>query len=203
MVVWGETELLCRAVLEEAQKEADKILAAAKNAADRMLQEAEERADKEVQAKMLLAKGKAQSRSKQIVDLAELEAKKRLLSFQQQLVHHVLQTLERRLKDLRNEPKYAEFLLSIVKQGIGNLPGTSFIVEVNAEDVEQIRSVVDGLADELRADIALVASLTVDLGCRIFTEDRRLLYDNTIAGRLKRLEDDIKREIWRVIFASG
>jgi V/A-type H+-transporting ATPase subunit E len=195
--------LLCRAVLEEAQKEADKILDSARNEADRILREAEERTNKEVQTEVLLAKSKAQAESKQIVDLAELEARKRLLSFQQQVTHHLLESLEARLKDLRNEHRYADFLLFVLREGINNLPGASFIVEVNEKDVERIRGSVDELAEELSAKITLIASPSVEQGCRTLTEDRRLLYDNTLASRLKRFKDDIQREIWRMIFAGG
>ncbi|HBD07747.1 MAG TPA: hypothetical protein DCZ69_05755, partial [Syntrophobacteraceae bacterium] len=50
--------------------------------------------------------------------------------------------------------------------------------------------------------IEVEASPSREGGLRVITRDRRLLYDNSFAARLNRSEDEIRQEIWRVIFGT-
>jgi vacuolar-type H+-ATPase subunit E/Vma4 len=39
-------------------------------------------------------------------------------------------------------------------------------------------------------------------GVRVYTADRRLLFDNSFSARFKRMEEDIRQEIWRAVFGT-
>jgi V/A-type H+/Na+-transporting ATPase subunit E len=202
MPIWGQVELLCRAVAEEGDKEAEQILAQARADAAEVLAAARERADKEFEEELLARKSDAYADAKRTVDSAELEVKKRIMAFREQVIQEVLGALEQRLQAYRKEPRYVEFLLSALKEGFEHLPGKEFVVELNGTDLGLLEGELEKLAVEGSLQIDVKASSPCEGGVRVTTRDRRLLYDNSFAARLKRSEDEIRQEIWRVIFGT-
>jgi vacuolar-type H+-ATPase subunit E/Vma4 len=189
-------------VAEEGRHEAEQILAQARADAADIISAARDRADKEFQEALLARKRDAYAEAKRIVDSAELEVKKRIMTFREETTSEILGALQQRLQAYRNEPRYAWFLLSAVKEGLDHLPGGSFIVELNAADVGVLEGELKKFAAERSFHIEVEASRSCEGGVRVITRDRRLLYDNSFAARLKRSEDQIRQEIWRVIFGN-
>jgi len=202
MPMWGQVELLCRAVAEEAQREADNILSLARDEAAKLISEAGEHAEKEYRTELLARRSKAYVEAKHIVDSAELEARKRIMAFRDQVVRDVFNALEERLKNFRNEPSCSEFLTSAVREGIEHLLGKDFIVELNEEDFELQREKIAKLAHEMSLKVEVKPSDSFRGGARIYTADRRLLYDNSLPARLDRHEDELRQKIWREIFGT-
>lgn len=202
MPIWGELELFCRAIFEEGRKEAEKILTEAKAEAERIIAEARVQAEKEFQEQILVQRSKAYVEAKRLVDSAELEARKRIIAFREQVIREIFSALELRLKNLIDQPEYPDFLLSTIKEGIDYLPGKEFVVELKQEDLDLVKRKIENLGKELSLKIELRASSFVEGGSRIYTSDRRMLYDNSLLARLKRREEEIQREIWRKIFGA-
>lgn len=202
MPIWGETELFCQAIFEEGHKEAEKILSQAQADADRIIAEAQRRAEKEFQQQILTERSQAYVKAKQLVDSAELEARKRIITFREQVIQEIFSALERRLMNIRNQTEYPDFLVSIIKEGIDALPGKEFVIELRKEDLELFKKKIEDLGREFALKIELRASPSMEGGARIYTGDRHLLYDNSFPARLKRREDEIRREIWRKIFGT-
>lgn len=202
MPIWGQVELLCRAVAEEGQTEAEQMLARAKADAAEVIAAARDRADKEYQAELLARKSEAYAEAKRIVDSAELEVKKRIMALREQVTQEILQALEQRLQAFRKETPYVEFLLSALKEGFEHLPGREFVVKLNGAELGLLEDELEKLAVEGSLQIDVKASSACEGGVRITTRDGRLLYDNSFAARLKRSENEIRQEIWRVIFGA-
>lgn len=202
MPIWGDVELLCRAVTDEAEEDSKRILGEAEAEAARIMAEAEAQASKVLAAKMRAHQGEAMAEARHTVDSAELEARKRIISFQEDLFLELYQDLAQRLKDFRNEPEYRRFLLAGIEEGVQSLPGNGFVVELNAEDQNFLEGQLESIAERLNARIHVKTSATLDGGARIYTADRRLLIDNAFSARLKRAEEEIRREIWRTFFGT-
>ena len=202
MPIWGQVELLCRAVSEEGRKEAELILAQAQAEAARIIAEARERAEKEHESELLAQTSAAYAEAKHIVDSAELEARKRIMSFREQVIQEIQEALQARLKEFRKEPTYGDFLMSALREGIEHLPGKAFIVELNAQDLEWVAEKARDWAQQQSLAVALKPSASTDGGLRVYTDDRRLLYDNSLSARLKRSENDIRQQIWSTIFGT-
>lgn len=203
MAIWGEVELLCRAVLEEGDKEARKITAQAKAEAERILAEAGERIEKEFKAEILAQRSQTYAEAKRLTDSAELESRKRIISFRENVMEEVFDALRERLRGFRKEPGYVAFLLKAVKEGMEALAGKEFLVEISPEDPDLVKSEIEKLAESISRKVEIKLSPSVKGGARVYTSDRTLLYDNSLPIRLKRLEDEIRREIWRVIFEAA
>lgn len=203
MPIWEEVELFCRAIVEQGQKEAEEVLSQAKDEAQRIIAKTQRQAEKEFQEKILAQRSEVYLEAKRLVDSAELEARKRIITFREQVIQEVLSTLELRLKNIRKQLEYPDLLLSAIKEGIDFLPGKEFVVELSQKDLEFVKDKIEALGKELSLKIELEASPSVEGGSRIYTSDRRLLYDNTLLARLKRYDHEIRREIWRKIFGTG
>jgi V/A-type H+/Na+-transporting ATPase subunit E len=202
MPIWGHVELLCRAVAEAGQQEAEQTLEGAGADAAEVVAVARAQADKTYQEELLARKSDAYAEAKRIVDSAELEVKKRIMALREQIIQEVLGALEQRLQAYQKEPRYREFLLSALKEGLAHLPGKEFVVALNAADVGLLQGEVEKLAAQGSFHIDLEVSPSCAGGVQVATRDRRLLYDNSFAARLKRSEHEIRQEIWRVIFGT-
>ena len=80
MSIWGEVELLCRAISKEGGKEAESILTQAKAEAEKIIARTERQTEKEFREKIFTQRGKAYAKARLVVDAAELEAKKRIIT---------------------------------------------------------------------------------------------------------------------------
>lgn len=202
MPIWGEVELLCRAVSEEARKESERILAEAEADAERIIAEARDRASSALEAKMRIRRSEAYAEARRMVDSAELESRKRIMSFREEVIRETFQTLEQRLREFKKEENYIHFLLSSIEEGVTHLSGSEFVVELNDEDRKLLEGEVNHLASRLAVKMDVKSSTSLMGGVRVFTADRRLLFDNSFSGRLKRMEEDIRQEIWRAVFGT-
>jgi V/A-type H+/Na+-transporting ATPase subunit E len=202
MPIWGQVELLSRAIAEEGHREVEKLLAQALTEAERMVAEARDQAEKHYEEEVLSSRSKAHAEARRMVDTAELEARRRVTAFRRQVLQEVLDALEERLKRFRNEPAYGDFLVSAVREAIEHLAGKEFVVELEEQDVEAVQERIEETARELSVTIEVRRLTAFDGGVRVYTADQRLLFDNSLAARLKRNEDAIRQEIWREIFGT-
>ena len=77
--------------------------------------------------------------AKRQVDAADLEARRRIMAFREEIVREVFHALEDRLKKFRNDLPIRDFLLKALKEGVDHLPGKDFIVELNEADLPAFR----------------------------------------------------------------
>ncbi len=202
MPIWGQVELLCRAVAEEARREEERILSEAGSEAERVVAEARERAEKHYAEEMLSQRSKVHAEARRVTDSAELQARRGLMAFRERIVREVFDALRERLKKLRSEPAYADSVMSGLREGIGRLPGKDFVAELNERDEVLFKDRIEQLAVELSIRIETRPSPSLEGGVRVTTGDMRLLYDNSFSARLRRNEHAIRQEIWREIFGT-
>ncbi|OPX41275.1 MAG: hypothetical protein B1H13_02950 [Desulfobacteraceae bacterium 4484_190.3] len=202
MSIWGEVELLCRAISKEGGKEAESILTQAKAEAEKIIARTERQTEKEFREKIFTQRGKAYAKARLVVDAAELEAKKRIITFRKQVISEIFSALELRLRSFVDQPGYPDFLMTAIKEGIDSLPGKEFVIELKQEDLELVKERLEALGKELSLKIRFDVSDSLNGGCRVYRGDRHLLYDNSFQARLKRHEDEIQRRIWRKIFGT-
>ena len=202
MPIWGHVALLCRAIAAEGQQDAEQILTMARQDAAEVIAAARDAADKDYQQEMLAAKSEAYADAKRRVDYAELEARKAIMAFRERIIQEVLDALDQRLQDFRKAPDYVAFLRLALKEGLDHLPGREFIVELNDTEVGLLQGEIEKQMTEGSLQIEVKAAPDRNGGLRVTTRDRRLRYDNSFAARRQRSENDIRREIWSVIFGT-
>jgi vacuolar-type H+-ATPase subunit E/Vma4 len=202
MPLWGHVELLCRAITEAGVKEAEKLLEQASQQAENTVRDTAQQADRQYQEKRLSRKIQAVAEARQMVDTAELAAKRRVMIFHRQLIQEVMDALTERLKRFRTQPDYERFLISAAQEAIGYLASPEVIIEVAEHDVDIILSRLDELSHNGTPGIHIRSTNAFDGGIRVFTADNKMMFDNSITARCSRMENDIRQEIWRTIGES-
>lgn len=202
MPVGSEVDLFCRALAEEGQREAEKILSQARSEAAGLLAEAQQHAEKTFEVQRHAAGYQAQAEARKLVDAAELEARKRIITFRETVIRDVLNELAQRLNAFRQSSAYADFLLGGVQEGIEALAGREFIVELASAERDAMAAGITDFARKHGWHVEVIGSPVVDGGVRVYSHDRRRLYDNSLAARQKRCEDEIRARIWRKILGA-
>lgn len=202
MPIWGQVELLCRAISEEGRKEAERILSQAHEEAQRTLSEALQIAEQDAAEEIHRRRSSAHAEAKRIVDSAELEARKRIIASREEIVREVFDALRKRLETFTTDPSYGDFLVTALIEGVERLSGNAFIAELSAQDLELVRKKVQEWAKDKGFTVELRSSPSIGGGVRVYSSDGRKLYDNSLAARLKRSDTDIRQEIWRNLFGA-
>lgn len=199
MPLWGHVELLCRAIAEAGRKEAERLLEQASQQAENTVRDTAQQADRRYQEKRLSSKTQAAAEARQMVDTAELAAKRRVMTFHRQLIQEVMEALMERLKRFRTQPDYERFLILATREAMGHLASPEVIVETAERDTDIIRNRQDELSRNGTPRIHIRSTNAFDGGVRVFTADNTMMVDNSLTARCSRMENDIRREIWRTI----
>ncbi len=202
MPIWGQVELLCRAISEEGRKEADRILSQAHEEAQRALNQALQIAEQDAAEEIHRRRSAAHAEAKRIVDSAEMEARKRIIASREEIVREVFDALGKRLEAFATDPSYGNFLVAALSEGVERLSGSAFLAEMSARDLELVGKRIQEWAEDKGFTIELGSSPSIGGGVRVYGSDGRKLYDNSLAARLKRNDTDIRQEIWRSIFGA-
>jgi len=200
MPLWGQVALLCRSIAEHGRKQTEALLTQARLEADKIIQDARRQADHQYEEARLTGKSQAVAEAGQRVDTAELEARRRVMTFRRQILQEMTDALKDRLNRFRSEPAYGDFLISSAEEGINHLSGQHFILELDQTGMPKPSE--NGLKKSAHANavtIDLRHDDTLDGGLRIITGDGKMMFDNRFSARLDRMEDDIRQEIWRSI----
>lgn len=202
MPIWSELELFCRAIREEVEREVRDIRERAESEALSTVSEAKRRADQRREMETLALRSKAHDEARRLLDGAELEAKRRVMAFREEVVREVLGELERKLRSFHGSPGVVDFLVKGIQEAIGHLPGNTFVVEMTEDDCRLMKDRMGEPSQERNVQLEMRASSSIEGGVRVYTGDGRQLYDNSVAARLKRHEREIRQEIWRELFGT-
>lgn len=201
MAVWGEVELFCRAILQEGEAAAARLLAAARAQAEPRQREAVAAAERRFATELAEQRARLVAAAKKQQDAAELEAKRRLWAFREEVFQQARQDLTGRWAAWRQQPAYIDFLIRAITEGQGQLATDDVIVEVHPADREAVAAALAQMPTP-PAHWEVVTSPAVTLGVRLYTRDRHRLFDNTVTARWQRLEAELRRQVWRTIFGD-
>ncbi|MFH1090762.1 MAG: V-type ATP synthase subunit E family protein, partial [Pseudomonadota bacterium] len=193
MPIWGDVELLCRGIRTAGRKEAEAVLNRARVEAEEIVTAARDAAGRDFAAQAHAYRSQACAEAGRMKDSAELEARQKITAFREQTMELILDTVKARLNALRAGPGYLDFLTAALVEGLERLPVREFIVELDGRDLAAVTERIAELAERRSLKIETVP-VQMEGGCRIFTADRGLDYDNTLSARFKRLEEEIRRE---------
>lgn len=199
MPIWGEVELLCRAVLDEARRQADEIVSHAREEAETWISKSRSQAEKENREHERSRRKAASLEAKRIVDSAEFQARKKTVTFREQMMREILAGLRNRFEEMSERPDYAEFLMAAVREGVKTLSTHAVVVELRPRDLDALKSRLEAVGEELSVELELRSNAGVEAGVRIFTPDHGRLLDRTLNTLLERRTDEIQNAVWRTV----
>jgi len=197
--IWGEVELLCRAIIDEARQHADEIVSHAREEAETWISKSRSQAEKECREHERSRRKAASLEAKRIVDSAEFQARKKTVTFREQMMRQILAALRNRFEEMGERPDYAEFLMAAVREGVTILSTHAVVVELRPRDLDALKGRLEAVGEELSVELELRSNAGVEGGVRILTPDHGRLLDRTLNTLLERRTDEIQSAVWRTV----
>lgn len=184
-------EALARAIISQAQDEAERLRQAARIEAEALVAQAEA----EAAARLRVATERERIRSVEEKSRArassKVEGRRRFLVAREKLIENVFFRAKEALATVRSQPRYSELLLELAREGMVNLTGEAFVLEVAPGDRSLVEALISSLVSEGKR-VEVRAREGVDGGCVIWQHDRRAFYDNSFSGVLSRHREKLR-----------
>lgn len=214
MRVNGDTtnsmEALVSGMEQEAQKEAEKVIAEARKEAERKIQYAERQAESILKEAASRAEAQAEKIRQQALSGVAVAAKRRSLNIQEELYREILHRAVSKLEVLVDTDSYREVLLDYIVEGAVGLDVLAARVNATEHERKMITKALLGEAEKkvkkiTGRDVRLTLSDAPPLrkqGVVLTSEDNRTAYDNQVDTRLIRKAVEIRQYIQEILFAS-
>ena len=172
-------------ILQQAQKEANRILAKAKAENLEFTEKENKKIQREVDILEQKSKEEAISLKERIVSNANLKSRDMILQAKEELVNRVLEKALERLKNI-DKDSYLDFIENTLK---------NLNISENAEIILS-RKMKNIIGDEIFG--YKVSDDVVESGCSI--KDGNLVYNNEFSNLLEFNKEDLEKEILKKIF---
>ena len=172
-------------ILQQAQKEANRMLTKAKTENSEFSEKENKKVQKEVEAINDKAEEEAQALKERVISNANLKSRDMILQAKEELVDDILERVLERLKNI-DAKKYLKFVENILK---------NLNLSKNAEVIVS-KDMRLALGDKI-LDYR-ISDQTVESGCSI--KDGNLIYNNEFSNLIEFNREELEREILNKIF---
>jgi V/A-type H+-transporting ATPase subunit E len=193
------------ALLARARTLADEHLRAAKAARERIVAQSAEKLRLKEEKEVLAAKQLAEKQYRRKVQAAEIRLQGELDRLRWNLVQAVLEQVRERFAAMtQDEAQYATWLAGKLAESAPALPGRLLLC-LSAVDRQRLAA---RLPELLAAALPGREVRPAEEPCQtgggfvVETEDRRMRIDQTLEGRMERLQGELHRAIMEHLFAS-
>lgn len=196
-------ENLSRAILFEAEADAEQIQADAKEKADAIRQQAQQRAESERKEIMERAKQEAERIRSQVIAAAQMKARTLQLEHREKILDKVFNAAKEKLSGLQKRPDYDKIVLELVREAVDQLKVDQ--AEVRADAVTQKAlndQALNDITKELKTKLSVGKALDDGTGIVIDADNGRLHYDNTLETRLNRLQSALRSSVYHVLMGE-
>lgn len=191
-------------VIGDVQKEAEAVIAAAENEAKETLREAKEKADQTVNALLGEANQKSEVEKRKIASVTEVELRNQLLAAKESLVDEAFAKATESLKAYVQTDEYPNYLLKHLTAIAQRMDQPVLVVEVNAKDRAILTEDALKKAGKAAKTELKLSEQTPNIlgGCRVQTEDGKIVYDGTLDNRLEELKPELRAQIAKSLFGE-
>ena len=172
-------------ILQQAQKEANRMLTKAKTENSEFSEKENKKVQKEVEAIKDKATEEAQALKERVISNANLKSRDMILQAKEELVDDILERVLERLNNI-DAKKYLKFVENILK---------NLNLSKNAEVIVS-KDMRLALGDKI-LDYR-ISDQTVESGCSI--KDGNLIYNNEFSNLIEFNREELEREILNKIF---
>jgi vacuolar-type H+-ATPase subunit E/Vma4 len=197
-------ETLSRAILSEANAEAEQIKNDARARADAIRQQAERQAAEERAAILQHAQQEAERIRSQSMATTQLRARTQQLEHREKLLEGVFQAAKEQLPTVEQWGDYEEIALRLLREAVVQL--RSKRAHVQADPV-LLKLLADGVLEKISAELNVALKLGTPLkkgtGVVVETSDGHINYDNTLETRLFRLQSSLRSPVYHVLMGEA
>jgi V/A-type H+-transporting ATPase subunit E len=195
---------LTRAVLNEANTEAEKILAEAREKAEGMRQQAQQQASAE-RAKILgQASKEANLLRSQAITSAKLQARASEMEHREKLLDSVFEEARQQSPGIQQRDDYNQIVLQLLQEALIHLGADT--ASVRADELTQTyltEQALDEVSAELGVQLQIGPSLEQGVGLIAQTADGHRQYDNTLEARLDRLRNALRAPVLQLLMGEA
>jgi V/A-type H+-transporting ATPase subunit E len=191
-------------VIGDIQKEAEAIISAAETQAKETLRVAKEQADQTYHAALAEAKEKAESEKRKIASVAEVEVRNHLLQVKEDLVDEAFEKALVKLKNYAQTEEYHTYLLKLIEAIAKKMDQKVLVVEVNAKDKGWLtQDMLKNVSKKLHVELKISSQTQTYIGgCKIQSEDGKVVYDGTLDNRLAELKPELRAQVAKNLFGE-
>ncbi|RPJ22136.1 MAG: hypothetical protein EHM33_24410 [Chloroflexi bacterium] len=198
-----EIEILSRAILKEAQVDAEQIQEEAKAKADVIRQRAQEQAEKERREILERARQEAERLRSQVVANAQLKARTLQLEHREKLLDRVFDAAKQKLPAVQKRSDYNKLVKQLLREGLVQLKATKAVVRADGVTQKALKDGVLGeLSKELNVEVSMGDGLEEGAGVIVEASDGHLHFDNTLETRLSRLQSQLRSSVYHVLMGE-
>lgn len=195
-----DIELLARAILVEAQEDADQIRAEAKEAAEAIHKHARAQAESERQETLARANQDAERLRSQASATAQLKARSTQLEQREKILDSVFDEVRKQLGTIRKRPDYKAIAVMLAHEALAQLRVNE--AEIHADHEARKALNLDELGREFNGQFLLGSDLEEGTGVVVSALGGKLNYDNTLETRLSRLQGTLRSAVYKVLMGE-
>ena len=201
---------LIAGIVQDASKEAERVLAEAKKAAAERIKAAQDQGRAVIQQAESKVEEQAARIRTQSASSMRMERRRISLKLREQAVQEVLTRVRQRLADMVGSPEYRDVLLAWIVEGAIGLGAAEATVNAPTRELKQIDKKMLQAAESKVKELTgkkvtlMVASgdPLVPHGVVVKAAGGRVEFNNQVATRLQRLQSEIRKQIQDVLWKN-
>ena len=196
-------EPLSRAIMKEAEVDAQQMREEATTKADAIRQRAQEEAEKVRREILDKARQEADRMRSQTVASAQLKARTMQLDHREKLLDRVFQAAKEKLADVQKRPDYDQLAAMLLREALVQLRVNK--AEIRADQATRQlleKKALRDISSELKGEFTVADNLEEGRGVVVEAGDGRLHYDNTLETRLQRLQSTLRASVYKLLIGE-
>ncbi len=196
-------EPLSRAILKEAEVDAQEMREEARAKADAIRQRAQEEAENARREILDRAQQEADRVRSQVLSNAQLKARTLQLEQREKLLDRVFQAAREKLGDVQNRKDYDQLAATLLREALTQLRVNK--AEIHADQTTRKlleKKTIKDLSDELKGEFSVADDLEQGRGVVVDAGDGHLHYDNTLETRLERLQSTLRASVYKMLMGE-
>lgn len=193
-------EPLSRAILKEAEVDAQQMREEAQAKADAIRLRAQGEAEKARREILDRAQQEADRLRSQTVSSAQLKARTMQLEHREKLLDRVFEAAREKLADIQKRPEYDQLAAMLLREALVQLRVNK--ADIRADQATRAlleKKALKELSSELNGQFTLGDNLEEGRGVIVEAGEGRLHYDNTLETRLQRLQSTLRSSVHKIL----
>jgi vacuolar-type H+-ATPase subunit E/Vma4 len=196
-------EPLSRAILKEAEVDAQQMREEAKTKADAIRQRAQEEAEKVRREIIDQAQQEADRVRSQTLASAQLKARTMQLEQREKLLDRVFQAAQEKLADVQKRPDYDQLAAMLLREALTQLRVNKAQIHADPATRQLLeKKALGDISNELNGQFTVADNLEEGKGVVVDAGDGRLHYDNTLETRLQRLQSTLRASVYKILMGE-
>ena len=195
-----DIKLLARAIMADANDEAEHVLEEARAKAEAIRKRAQEEAESERKEILERARQDAERLRSQTTATAQLKSRSLQLDEREKLLDGVFAEVKKRLQTVKTRPDYSAIATMLTREALTQLQVDQ--AEIHADEATGKALNLGELSKELNGKFALSDPLEEGTGVMVSAAGGKLNYDNTLETRLSRLQGTLRSAVYKVLMGE-